>query len=69
MGAVTAISRAITRSPGVQKAAAQAAPAAKVVDAYNRRKEKRRGRSATIMSSSVGVEEKDVTLCKKSLLG
>ena len=59
----------ITRKGKEIKAAAQAAPAAKVVDAYNRRKEKRRGRSATIMTSSVGVEEKDVTLGKKSLLG
>ena len=60
----------LIRRQGKQiKAAAQAAPAAKAVDAYNRRKEKRRGRSATIMTSSVGVEEKDVTLGKKSLLG
>ena len=37
--------------------------------AYDSRKDKARGRSATIMTSSKGVEDKTLTLGRKSLLG
>ena len=38
-------------------------------DAYDPRKTKAKGRSSTIMTSSKGVEDKTLTLGKKSLLG
>ena len=39
------------------------------MDGYDSRKTKAKGRSATIMTSSKGVEEETLTLGKKSLLG
>ena len=39
------------------------------MDGYDARKTKAKGRSATIMTSSKGVEDKTLTLGKKSLLG
>jgi len=39
------------------------------MDGYDSRKTKRRGRSATIMTGPMGVEEQQVTLGTKSLLG
>ena len=39
------------------------------MDGYDNRKTKRRGRSATIMTGPMGVEEQQVTLGTKSLLG
>ena len=39
------------------------------MDGYDARKTKARGRSATIMTSSKGVEDESLTLGKKSLLG
>jgi hypothetical protein len=38
-------------------------------DGYDGRKTKAKGRSATIMTSSKGVEDETITLGKKSLLG
>ena len=38
-------------------------------DGYDLRKTKSKGRSATIMTSSKGVEDETITLGKKSLLG
>ena len=38
-------------------------------DGYDLRKTKSKGRSATIMTGSKGVEDETVTLGKKSLLG
>ena len=38
-------------------------------DGYDARKTKAKGRSATIMTSSKGVEDETLTLGKKSLLG
>ena len=39
------------------------------MDGYDSRKTKRRGRSATIMTGPMGVEEEQLTLGTKSLLG
>ena len=39
------------------------------MDGYDSRKTKAKGRSATIMTSSKGVEDETLTLGKKSLLG
>jgi hypothetical protein len=39
------------------------------MDGYDSRKTKAKGRSATIMTSSRGVEDETLTLGKKSLLG
>ena len=39
------------------------------MDGYDSRKTKAKGRSATIMTSSKGVEDETITLGKKSLLG
>ena len=39
------------------------------MDGYDARKTKAKGRSATIMTSSKGVEDETLTLGKKSLLG
>ena len=39
------------------------------MDGYDSRKTKAKGRSATIMTSSKGVEDQTLTLGKKSLLG
>jgi hypothetical protein len=42
---------------------------ATAMDGYDARKTKAKGRSATIMTSSKGVEDESLTLGKKSLLG
>ena len=42
---------------------------ATAMDGYDSRKTKAKGRSATIMTSSRGVEDETLTLGKKSLLG
>ena len=71
---------ALIRRPQVAKAIAPApvvAPTAPEVsqstatsmDGYDARKTKAKGRSATIMTSSKGVEDETLTLGKKSLLG
>ena len=39
------------------------------MDGYDARKTKAKGRSATIMTSSKGVEDETLTLGKRSLLG
>ena len=39
------------------------------MDGYDSRKTKAKGRSATIMTSSKGVQDESLTLGKKSLLG
>ena len=39
------------------------------MDGYDSRRTKRRGRSATIMTGPMGVQEEQVTLGTKSLLG
>jgi hypothetical protein len=39
------------------------------MDGYDSRKTKRKGRSATILTGPMGVEEQSLTLGKKSLLG
>jgi hypothetical protein len=39
------------------------------MDGYDSRKTKRKGRSATILTSPYGVEDKTATLGKASLLG
>ena len=39
------------------------------MDGYDSRRTKRRGRSATIMTGPMGVEEEQLTLGTKSLLG
>ena len=39
------------------------------MDGYDSRRTKRRGRSATIMTGPMGVEEETVTLGRRSLLG
>ena len=38
-------------------------------DGYDSRRTKKKGRSATIITSSKGVEDETITLGKKSLLG
>ena len=39
------------------------------MDGYDSRKTKRKGRSATILTGAMGVEEQSLTLGTKSLLG
>ena len=39
------------------------------MDGYDLRKNKRKGRSATILTGAMGVEDQSTTLGKKSLLG
>jgi hypothetical protein len=39
------------------------------MDGYDSRRTKRRGRSATIMTGPMGVEEETITLGRRSLLG
>tara|TARA_R100000655_G_scaffold12008_2_gene28080 strand:+ start:38 stop:274 length:237 start_codon:yes stop_codon:yes gene_type:complete len=39
------------------------------MDGYDSRRTKRRGRSATIMTGPMGVEEQTITLGRRSLLG
>jgi len=39
------------------------------MDGYDARKTKRKGRSSTIITGAMGVQEQELTLGKKSLLG
>ena len=58
-------------APRIQKEAVQAAPAGPTraeMDVDARRRTARRGRRATILTSSTGVDQ-DVTLGQKTLLG
>ena len=76
MGGTVAIAKKIFKSPAVQQAVKTSPTAPEVsqatatsMDGYDSRKTKAKGRSATIMTSSKGVEDETLTLGKKSLLG
>ena len=59
-----------TPTPVVSPTAPEVSQAtATSMDGYDSRKTKAKGRSATIMTSSKGVEDETLTLGKKSLLG
>ena len=59
-----------TPTPVVSPTAPEVSQAtATSMDGYDSRKTKAKGRSATIMTSSRGVEDETLTLGKKSLLG
>ena len=59
-----------TPAPVVAPTAPEVSQAtATAMDGYDSRKTKAKGRSATIMTSSKGVEDETLTLGKKSLLG
>ena len=72
-----AVARVISRPKPTPAPAPVIAPTAPEVsqseatnmDGYDARKTKAKGRSATIMTSSKGVEDETLTLGKKSLLG
>ena len=75
MGAVS-IAKKIFKSPAVQEAAQKSPTAPEVsqatatsMDGYDSRKTKAKGRSATIMTGSRGVEDETLTLGRRSLLG
>jgi hypothetical protein len=73
-GAVARITRPIRPTPTPTPVVAPTAPevsqaTATSMDGYDARKTKAKGRSATIMTSSRGVEDETLTLGKKSLLG
>ena len=76
-GAVARIVRPSRPTPAPTPAPIAVAPTAPEVsqatatsmDGYDSRKTKAKGRSATIMTSSKGVEDETLTLGKKSLLG
>ena len=76
-GAVARIVRPSRPTPAPTPAPIAVAPTAPEVsqatatsmDGYDSRKTKAKGRSATIMTSSKGVEDQTLTLGKKSLLG
>jgi hypothetical protein len=73
-GAVARITRPIRPTPTPTPVVAPTAPevsqaTATSMDGYDSRKTKAKGRSATIMTSSRGVEDETLTLGKKSLLG
>tara|TARA_B110000259_G_scaffold102116_1_gene117570 strand:- start:43 stop:267 length:225 start_codon:yes stop_codon:yes gene_type:complete len=53
-------------SPTVAEVSQSSATSA---DGYDSRKTKKKGRSATIMTGSKGVEDETITLGKKTLLG
>ena len=80
MGASVAIARQIfkkpnttpvpTPSPVISPTTAEVSQAtATAMDGYDSRKTKAKGRSATIMTSSKGVEDETLTLGRRSLLG
>jgi len=58
-----------TPTPVTPTASEVSQATATAMDGYDTRKTKARGRSATIMTSSKGVEDETLTLGKKSLLG
>ena len=72
-----AVARVISRpkpTPAPAPVVAPTAPevsqsTATAMDGYDARKTKAKGRSATIMTSSKGVEDETLTLGKRSLLG
>ena len=77
MGGVAAI---IRKNPNIFKKVNTPAPVAPTVaevsqseatsaDGYDLRKTKAKGRSATIMTGSKGVQDETITLGKKTLLG
>jgi hypothetical protein len=76
-GAVARIVRPSRPTPAPTPAPVMVAPTVSEVsqatatsmDGYDSRKTKAKGRSATIMTSSKGVEDETLTLGKKSLLG
>ena len=76
-GAVARIVRPSRPTPAPTPAPIAVAPTAPEVsqatatsmDGYDSRKTKAKGRSATIMTSSKGVEDETLTLGKRSLLG
>jgi hypothetical protein len=72
-GAVARVASVVKPSkPAVAPAPTQAEISqvtATSMDGYDSRRTKRRGRSATIMTGPMGVEEQQVTLGTKSLLG
>ena len=76
-GAVARIVRPSRPTPAPTPAPVMVAPTAPEVsqstatsmDGYDSRKTKAKGRSATIMTSSKGVEDETLTLGKRSLLG
>ena len=73
-GAVARIVRPSRPTPAPAPVVAPTAPevsqaTATSMDGYDSRKTKAKGRSATIMTSSKGVEDETLTLGKKSLLG
>ena len=73
-GAVARVVRPSRPTPAPAPIVAPTAPEvsqseATNMDGYDSRKTKAKGRSATIMTSSKGVEDETLTLGKKSLLG
>ena len=73
-GAVARITRPIRPTPTPTPVVAPTAPevsqaTATSMDGYDARKTKAKGRSATIMTSSRGVEDETLTLGRRSLLG
>ena len=76
-GAVARIVRPSRPTPATTPAPIAVAPTAPEVsqatatsmDGYDSRKTKAKGRSATIMTSSKGVEDETLTLGRRSLLG
>ena len=73
-GAVARIVRPSRPTPAPAPVDAPTAPEvsqseATNMDGYDARKTKAKGRSATIMTSSKGVEDETLTLGKRSLLG
>ena len=73
-GAVARIIRPSRPTPAPAPVVAPTAPevsqaTATSMDGYDSRKTKAKGRSATIMTSSRGVEDETLTLGRRSLLG
>ena len=73
-GAVARIVRPSRPTPAPAPVVAPTAPevsqaTATSMDGYDSRKTKAKGRSATIMTGSKGIEDETITLGKKSLLG
>jgi hypothetical protein len=76
MGAVAAVTKPFITQKISQPAPTPAPTVAEVsqstatsMDGYDARKTKRKGRSSTIITGAMGVQEQELTLGKKSLLG
>jgi len=76
MGAVAAITKPFIQQkvqdipkPTTPTQAEVSQSTATSMDGYDSRKTKRKGRSATILTGAMGVEDQSTTLGKKSLLG